>query len=298
MNLTPQQARSRTLKAAGIAALAGMVSTMLGVGGGVVMVPLFALLGVMRVKRAAGTSLVVIVVVVAVGLAAQLIHEPSDVHWTAAGILAVGALAGTVIGEKLHKVLPEMPFRYAFCAVLILIGARMLNVIPETQPIIGTEFDVTSAGHVLFLVGVGLFAGGVGAMFGLGGGVVIVPMLTLAFAYFHDEFTATRATSLAVILPTSLLSAVLHWRGANVEKPLALRIMPLAALTSVSGVWLAYIVPQPALKATFAVLLLLATLRLMRKRKSPMPGESLEISDATTGKNVYTSPPADQIEGR
>lgn len=275
-----------------------MVSTMLGVGGGVVMVPLFALLGVMRVKRAAGTSLVVIVVVVAVGLAAQLIHEPSDVHWTAAGILAVGALAGTVIGEKLHKVLPEMPFRYAFCAVLILIGARMLNVIPETQPIIGTEFDVTSAGHVLFLVGVGLFAGGVGAMFGLGGGVVIVPMLTLAFAYFHDEFTATRATSLAVILPTSLLSAVLHWRGANVEKPLALRIMPLAALTSVSGVWLAYIVPQPALKATFAVLLLLATLRLMRKRKSPMPGESLEISDATTGKNVYTSPPADQIEGR
>lgn len=65
-----------------------MVSTMLGVGGGVVMVPLFALLGVMRVKRAAGTSLVVIVVVVAVGLAAQLIHEPSDVHWTAAGILA------------------------------------------------------------------------------------------------------------------------------------------------------------------------------------------------------------------
>lgn len=292
------QFKTRTIRATGVAALAGLVSTMLGVGGGVVMVPLFALFGVMRVKRAAGTSLAVIVLVVAVGLVAQLIREPDDVHWVAAGILAVGALAGTVIGERLHKALPEMPFRYAFCAVLILIAARMLNVIPDTQPIVGGFFDATSVGHVLFTLAVGLFAGVVGAMFGLGGGVVIVPMLTLAFGYFHDKFTATRATSLAVILPTSLLSAVLHLRAGNVDKALALKVSPVAAITAIGGVWLAYHVPQDALKAIFAVLILLATLRLMRKRKSPMPGETLKNSDATIPEKDYTSRPEDRIEGR
>lgn len=298
MSLTPQQSRNRTIKAAAIAALAGMVSTMLGVGGGVVMVPLFALFGVMRVKRAAGTSLAVISVVITIGLIAQLLHEPADIHWAAAGLLIAGAMAGTFIGKWLHKVLPEMLFRYAFCAVLIVIAARMLGVLPDTAPFIGDTLLVSHPGHVIFLISVGVFAGIVASLFGLGGGVVAVPMLTLGFAYFHDAFTATRATSLVMILPTSVLGAILHWREGNVEKPLAAKITPVAAVAAIGGVLLAYVVPQDVLKTVFALLILAASLRLMRKRKSAMPGETLEISDATSGKNVYTSPPADQIEGR
>lgn len=279
-------------------ALAGLVSTMLGVGGGVVMVPLFALFGIMRVKRAAGTSLAVISVVITIGLIAQLLHEPGDIHWAAAGLLIAGALAGSFIGKWLHRVLPEMLFRYAFCVVLIVIAARLLGVLPETAPFVGETLLVSHPGHVIFLISVGLFAGIVASLFGLGGGVVAVPMLTLGFTYFHDAFTATRATSLVMILPTSVLGAALHWRDGNVDKPLTLRVTPFAAVAAVAGVQLAYLVPQDVLKTVFALLILAATLRLMRKRRSAMPGETLKISDATSGENVYTSPPADQIEGR
>lgn len=292
------QFKTRTIRAAAIAALAGLVSTMLGVGGGVVMVPLFALAGVMRVKRAAGTSLAVISVVIFIGLIAQLVKAPGDIQWPVAGLLVLGAIGGTLLGKWLHKVLPEMLFRYAFCAVLILVSARMLGVLPDTEPFVAAAHDMSSPWHLLYLLTVGVFAGVVAAMFGLGGGVVAVPMLSLAFGFFHDQFTATRATSLAMILPTSLMGAYLHLREGNVDKPLAMKITPAAAVTAVGGVWLAYYVPQDALKVTFAILILLATLRLMHKRKSPMPGESVKNSDATIPEKDYTSPPEERIEGR
>jgi len=263
---TPAHSRARTAKASFVGALAGLVSTMLGVGGGVVMVPLFALLGVMRVKRAAGTSLALISVVIAVGLIAQLIRAPEDPHWVAAGLLSVGAFSGTFIGRWIHEKLPEMLFRYAFCAALLAIAAQMLRVIPEVDPLLAAHLDATNLSHVAFLLVAGLFAGMVAVLFGLGGGVVVVPLLALGFGYFNDNFTATRATSLAMILPTSITGAILHLRMRNVDVPLVLKVLPFALVAAVAGVYVAYLVPQQTLKTIFALVLLVAILRLMRRK--------------------------------
>lgn len=257
-----------------VGALAGVVSTMLGVGGGLVMVPLFALLGIMSVKRAAGTSLAVIVAVIAVGLATQLLRAPQDVHWPAAGLLVGGSFAGTFAGKWLHGKLPERWFRYAFSAVLLIVAARMLGVLPETQPLIADTLDAGNAGHIAFLFAAGLLAGVVAALFGLGGGVVAVPLLALGFGFFHDQFTAARATSLAMILPTAIIGAALHWKAGNVDRKIALAVTPVATVAAVAGVQVAYLVPQSALMAMFAVLLMAAALRLASREKvSPKVGE-------------------------
>jgi uncharacterized protein len=280
---TPPQSRARTTKASIVAGIAGLISTMLGVGGGVVMVPLFALLGVMRVKKAASTSMVLVTVVVAIGLGVQLIHAPQDVHWGAALWLALGAFGGTFIGRWAHEAMPEMLFRYLFCIAMLFVAARMLNVLPQTDPLLAEQLLAHKPEHIAFLLVVGVFAGLVAVLFGLGGGVVVVPMLAIAFGYFDQNFTATRATSLAMILPTSIVGSILHLRMRTVDVPLVMKIMPFAALAAVGGVFLAYVIPTEALRVLFAVLLLLAMPRLLRRKFPPEAEKVKPATEVTSG---------------
>ena len=239
---------------------------MLGIGGGVVMVPLLTLFARMPIKRTAGTSLAVIFLVICVGVIAQEIRMPGDIQWPVSLVLAAGAFSGTFIGRWLNKKLPENVFKYIFCGVLIVVAARLLGAFPDTEPLLAGVTDLGDPAHVGYLIGVGLFAGIVSALFGLGGGVVVVPALILAFGFFQGDFAATRATSLGMILPTSLIGAILHSRAGNVDLRLVSRITPFALVFAVAGVLLAYAVPGPTLKVVFGVLLIAASIRLALKK--------------------------------
>ena len=79
--------------------VAGLLSGLLGIGGGLVIVP--ALAGILSVplKRALGTSLVAVVVLVIPG---TIVHAALDhLDWTAALLLAIGALPGARLGAKI-----------------------------------------------------------------------------------------------------------------------------------------------------------------------------------------------------
>jgi hypothetical protein len=168
----------------------------------------------------------------------------------------------------------------------------MLRVMPEIAPLFGAEFDIADFAHVAYLLGIGLFAGIVAAMFGLGGGVVAVPALILAFGYFQDQFTATRATSLVMILPTSLVGASLHWRAGSVDKLLVVKVTPVAAAGAVVGVFIAYAVPQAGLQVIFAVLLLFAALRLLVKKAEKKSVEKV-VHDG--GNLTIPNPPQNEL---
>ena len=269
--MTNTTEQPRTGIAIVIACVAALLSTMLGIGGGVVMVPLLTLFARMPIKRTAGTSLAVIFLVIVVGVIAQEIKAPGDIIWPVSLTLAAGAFVGTFIGKWLNKRLPEKAFRYAFCVVLVIVGIRLLGALPKTAPFLGSEVDLGNLAHVAYLISVGLFAGIVAALFGLGGGVVAVPALALAFGFFQMHFTATRATSLGMILPTSLIGAILHWKAGNVDLKLVGRMAPFALVFAALGVLAAYAVPSSTLKVIFGVLLVVAALRLAvtkRTRKS------------------------------
>lgn len=264
----PGDTPPRTGVAIVIACLAALLSTMLGIGGGLVMVPLLTLFARMPIKRTTGTSLAVIFLVICVGVVAQEIREPGDIHWPVSLVLAAGALIGTFIGKWLNKRLPERAFRYAFCVLLVVASARLIGLWPNATPLLGADASLTSAVDLCYLGVVGLFAGIVAALFGVGGGVVVVPALAFAWALYQDDFAITRATSLGMILPTSLVAAALHWRAGNVSLPLVARMTPLALLFAVLGVLLAYVVPGGTLKLIFGVLLLAAATRLALQKVS------------------------------
>jgi uncharacterized protein len=106
---------------------AGVASGLLGVGGGIVMIPLLvALLGLSQ-HHAHATSLAAIVVIAAAGAVRFALDGSVDL--AAAGLLAAGSLAGAPLGARTLDRIKERPLKLAFgivslaVAVLLAIGA-------------------------------------------------------------------------------------------------------------------------------------------------------------------------------
>lgn len=255
---------TRLIWIAATALLAGVASTLLGVGGGVIMVPLLSTFAGVPIKRAASSSLAVITVVAVVGLVAQEFRAPQEILYEVAAMLAVTALVGAYIGRWLNRVLPERVFRLAFSALLVFSALKLAGLVPLASAHI--EFGVSSAHGlaVLALLGIGLFAGITTSLFGVGGGIVVVPALAIAFDRFTGEgFRAATATSLAMILPVSVFGTWLHWRAKNIEGAIVKTMAPIAALAAVGGVFLKQVMPVHALQMIFAALMLLASVQIV-----------------------------------
>jgi uncharacterized protein len=123
-----------------------------------------------------------------------------------------------------------------------------------------------TAAEVLELAAVGLAAGGLAGLFGVGGGILFVP--ALVFIGGLDQLDAT-ATSLAAMVPVVAVGAWSQRRYGNVR----LRVAFLVGLTSVVGVAagtvLAESLPEGALRTLFAVLLLATAGRLVWSERGP-----------------------------
>lgn len=119
-------------------------------------------------------------------------------------------------------------------------------------------------------VAVGASAGFLAGMFGVGGGIIIVPMLTLLFslAGFPSEgiVHVAIATSLATILFTSTASIIAHARRGAVLWRVAAVLTPGIALGSWFGGALAAVLSGRALSAVFALVVVLAAVNLMRRK--------------------------------
>jgi uncharacterized membrane protein YfcA len=130
---------------------------------------------------------------------------------------------------------------------------------------------------VLTIFVVGLAVGLLSGLVGIGGGVLIVPFLY--FFYGHPEWfgvpvsaeTATvvaHATSLFVIVPTSLRGALAYQKARLVEWRAVWPIGLASVFAAVLGARLAVELPPPALKIGFGLLLVVSAWRLGRRRQA------------------------------
>lgn len=107
----------------------------------------------------------------------------------------------------------------------------------------------------------GLFTGAAAGLLGVGGGIMMVPFLTLVASLPQH---AAEATSLLVVLPTAIVaSIVLHRRGVG-NLWLAVRFGALGAAGGVLGALLALALPAHALRILFALFLGAVAVRLIR----------------------------------
>jgi Sulfite exporter TauE/SafE len=108
---------------------------------------------------------------------------------------------------------------------------------------------------------VGLVGGLTSTLFGLGGGIVTVPGLTLLFG--DVSFHAARATSLVTMMPTSSFGARHHYRLGTLDLGLVKQMMPTAVLGALIGVFAVNHIPPAPCRAAFAVVLLAVAVRLL-----------------------------------
>lgn len=114
---------SITVVAPLIGLLAGLVSGLFGVGGGVIVVPGLVLALGFGQRRASGTSMATIVVSAAAAL--LVFARDGAVDWPAAALLGAGAMAGAWLGAHYLDRVPERLLAMGFVALLLISAARM-----------------------------------------------------------------------------------------------------------------------------------------------------------------------------
>ena len=246
------------LRAVAVGVVAGLASGLFGVGGGIVLVPGLVMLAGLGQRMAHGTSLAAIVPIALAGTVGYASGGEVDV--VAAGLTAVGVLAGTPVGVHLLGRLPERSLRLGFAVVLLLAAVRMVLSPGDGA---GRE-TLTLLGGVGF-VATGLGAGVLAGVMGVGGGIVMVPAFTVLFGL---PITLAKGTSLAVIVPGAVLGTFRNRAQGTTD-------LRLGLVAGVSGVLTAALASQVSLgldptvaRAMFAALLLVMVLRIVVRERA------------------------------
>jgi hypothetical protein len=197
-----------------IGLLAGAFSALLGVGGGLLMVPAMVYLLRVRQHRAHGTSLAVILPAAIAGV--YRYQQAGHVEWRLVIPLAAGGVLGALLGASLANAIGASSLKRLFGLFVIVTGLLMIILPPGFDRHTALVSDGAGLGLIAL---VGLIAGVVSGLLGVGGGIVMVP--AIVFLLGRDQHVA-QGVSLAVIVPVSVSGAWIHLRKGNVVVPLAL----------------------------------------------------------------------------
>jgi uncharacterized protein len=115
---------------------------------------------------------------------------------------------------------------------------------------------------VIAAIAIGVAAGAISGLLGVGGGILFVPALTLALSLSQIK---AEATSLLAIIPVALAGAALQYRYGNLRIRDAIVLGALSAVGVVAGVALANVLPQRVLRFAFAALMLLVAAQFLRR---------------------------------
>lgn len=257
----------------GLGVLGGIVSGVLGVGGGIVFVPLMMLVLKFTQRRANATSLLAIVPTAIVGATSFTIE--GEVAWVPALLLGGGAIAGSRVGSRWLRRIDERRLRIVFLSLVLAVGVRFAieAAVGAPGPHAGIHLGTGALliGRIAGLVAIGVAIGVLSALLGVGGGIAIVPVLVGVFDATQLE---AQATSLAAIVPSAISAVYWNSRAELVEWRSGIRLGIGGAVGAVLGSRIALLVPEQALEIGFGVLLALIVVQMARPLLSKSESES------------------------
>jgi len=249
-----------------IGLVAGSLGGLVGVGGGVIIVPLMTETLRFRQQTAHGTSLVAVVLTAAAGSAVYYLHGSADIY--ASAVLAGLALFTVRMGAKYCCILPELKLKRYFGFFLLFIAA-LLILKPFLPPVMEGPSPAWIRWSVLVLLGA--LTGFVSGMLGVGGGSFMIPLMV--FFAGIPQHTA-QGISLLAMIPASTLGALIHWRMGNIR----LGILPGLIVGTLVGVFVggsfAHLIPDRELSLLYSVLLVYTAFRYLRTK----PGSHAPLS--------------------
>jgi len=249
---TPVSARARILRAVLVGVVAGFLSGLFGVGGGILIVP--ALVAVLRMDQrlAHGTSLAAVLPIAVSSTLGYALGDKLD--WPVAALIAVGAVGGAVIGTQVLHVLPQRALAMCFTVLLALTAVRL--VLDHSDAGGRADLGLAAAAGLLAL---GLASGMLAGLLGVGGGIIMVPVLVVLF---HVPPAVAKGTSLAVIVPTSIIGTWRNRRKGNADLPVALVVGLAGVISAFAASQISIGMSETVSNVLFAVLLVVVAVRM------------------------------------
>jgi uncharacterized membrane protein YfcA len=234
---------------------AGCFGGLLGLGGGVVMIPLLVGYAGLRQSQAHGTSLVALVFTGLVGAATYAWRGKVD--FGAAALLAATAMLTAPVGARYAHGLPEWKLKRAFGTFLLAVALLLL-----ARPwLAGADHVVVGAPKAAALLATGVVSGVVAGMMGVGGGTAMVPAMVLLTGFPQ---VLAQGSSLLAMVPAGMAGAFTHRKLGNVATRLLPGLVPGILVGTIAGSSLALRLPEAALGLAFAAVLVWTGLRYVR----------------------------------
>jgi uncharacterized membrane protein YfcA len=271
-----------------VAAVAAILGSMLGLGGGVFLVPIFTLFFGIDAKLAVGASAIVVVTNSIVGSTNHLRSRFTNLRLamllqisTAAGAIA-GALFGVVADPRIIYAVFGGVLVYAAVSMVVR-RRRAVSAPPAGTPDpleLGAAFhDPAIRGEVSYIptraaggLGVGMGAGIISGMLGVGGGVVMVPAMNLLMGV---PVKAAVGTSSFMVGITSVATAFVYYSRGKIDPTLVVPSVIGVFLGGQLGSRLTRHVRAQRLAVIFALILLyLGVSLLLRAIGVKVPGQT------------------------
>lgn len=237
----------------------GLVSSafggLVGLGGGVIAVPLMHTFLKLTQHQASATALLVVMFTGVSGTLTYALNNQVD--WLAAALLIPSAMVGARLGALLARRLPEARLKKVFGYYLVFVSVLLVlkPYIPHvSEPLQGWL-------QVVALVLAGLVAGTASGLLGVGGGTITVPVMVLLGGL---EQHLAQGTSLMAMIPSAMVGTYTHYTHRTLVLSLIPGLVIGALVGAALGSGVANMLPAPVLRIVFAAVLIWTATRYLR----------------------------------
>lgn len=255
-------------------AIIGLLSGLLGIGGGLVAVPTLSWIllhqGVdysLTMHMAVATSLATIIFTSIASIRA--FNRQGDVEWQLVRALLPGILIGTIIGVFIAHQLSTHDLKVVFGLFVLIVALRLLFEKKreiEATLVHGKKFKNGHTYHAMAII-TGISSG----LLGVGGSIIVIPYL------LHEGFSIRQAsgTSITCALPIALIAVISiiisswHMSGlppystGYINWPAAIGIAIPSIFCVSLGAWLGKRLPQTTLRKMFALFLIFVSVNML-----------------------------------
>ncbi|MDH5426231.1 MAG: sulfite exporter TauE/SafE family protein [Gammaproteobacteria bacterium] len=249
-------------------AVAGMFAGLLGIGGGIIIVPVLAMVfkgqGVnidVLMHVAIGTSLATIVITSLSSVRAH--NKRGGIDWAVVKTMSVGVFVGGLLGAVVAKMIPGEDLKLIFSIFMFVIAAQMyFGNVSKPHCTLPKTAGMLSAGGVI---------GMIASLMGIGGGSLSVPFLTWCNMNIRNAIATSSAIGFPIAVSGTLGFIITGWAVADrpvmslgfVNVPAFFSIVVASTLFAPVGAWIAHRVSPVLLKRIFAGFLLILGIRML-----------------------------------
>ncbi|TXT54562.1 MAG: putative membrane transporter protein [Candidatus Thorarchaeota archaeon] len=245
----------------------GTISSMIGIGGGIINTPLLIIVFFLSEQSAPATALVAALSVGAASTVAYARQKPRPIVPKAGLFVAITTIPGSLTGVFLRTLITDqMLLRYIFAILLFPIALKMLfakkkGPVDRTAQLEAINFGQIGSRKLMFALFGGFCGGIVAGLLGLGGGVIVVPVLSLIMGL---PMHAAVATSMFTMIFTASAGTAMNYAQGFIDPFFALALGIGMIIGAQIGPRLACKVNAVQLKQIFGLVLVFPLVKMAK----------------------------------